>query len=228
MFGGRRRKVRAKSTSTPAPPPPTTTSSVTTSEYLRNLSLAAQSELNLTQPPPYSLICPPQHSSVARPNQRRPRPTPVASTTSRSSPPTTFAVWTQPRHATTSPDVSRAAAIARQGADSFNQHWQALSMEENAQETLQALISTKLDSVITSIDGEDFRGEERDLVIKEDPLLGLRGGGDSAGREVSRGANKAISSAVTSTNYFAKANLYANSKLPPNLPPLQLYVLSSA
>ncbi|KAK3177041.1 hypothetical protein OEA41_008367 [Lepraria neglecta] len=97
-------------------------------------------------------------------------------------------------------------------------------MEENAQETLQALISTKLDSVITSIDGEEFGGKEQDLVIKEDPLVGLRGGGDSAGREVARGANRAISTAVISTNYFAKVHLYANSKLPPNLPPLQLYL----
>ena len=218
MFGGRR-KVRAKTTSTLASP---TTSSLVSADYLRNVSVAAQSELNLTQPPPYSLICPPQHSSVARSNQRQPRPPAVASTTSRSSPPSTFAVWTQPRHARTSLDVTRASEVARQGAKNFNKQWQALSMEENAQETLQALISTKLDSVITSIDGEEFGGKEQDLVIKEDPLVGLRGGGDSTGREVARGANRAISTAVTSTNYFAKVHLYANSKLPPNLPPLQL------
>ena len=218
MFGGRRRKVRAKTTSTPAP----TTSSLVSSDYLRNVSAAAVSELNLTQPPPYSLICPPQHSSVARSNQRQPRPLAAASTTSRSSPPSTFAVWTQPHHARTSLDVTRASEVARQGAKNFNKQWQALSMEENAQETLQALISTKLDSVITSIDGEEFGGKEQDLVIKEDPLVGLRGGGDSAGREAARGANRAISTVVTSTNYFAKVHLYANSKLPPDLPPLQL------
>ena len=58
--------------------------------------------------------------------------------------------------------------------------------------------------------------------ICEDIPLALRGGWGSTTREVSRGANRAISSAVKRTNYFAKANLYANSQLPPNLPPLNL------
>lgn len=87
------------------------------------------------------------------------------------------------------------------------------------------LISSKLDSVITSIDGEEFSGAEENLIIREESQSGLRGGWGFTNREVSRGANRAISSAVvspTSTNYFAKANLYANSKLPPHLPPLKL------
>lgn len=62
----------------------------------------------------------------------------------------------------------------------------------------------------------------RQTDISDDLPLTLRGGWGSASREVSRGANRAISSAVTSTNYFAKVNLYANSQLPPNLPPLKL------
>lgn len=105
--------------------------------------------------------------------------------------------------------------------NNFHNRWEEVTLEEITNGTLHALISTKLDAVITSIDGEDFRGEERELVIREVPMTGIRGGG-STGREVSRGANKAVSSAVTSTNYFTKANLYANSKLPPNLPSLQL------
>jgi hypothetical protein len=222
MFGVRRRKVRAKPTSTAAPP--STTSSTATSDvsadYICNISAAAQSETNLAQPPPYSLICPPQHSSVAHTNQQRPRPPTATSTTTRSSPPPTFAVWTQPHHARTSLDVSRASAVARQGNKNFNKRWEELTVQDNAQETLQALISTKLDSVITSIDGEEFGGREQDLLIKEDPLVGLRGGGDS--EAVSRGANRAVSTAIVSTNYFAKVHLYANSRLPPNLPPLQL------
>lgn len=58
--------------------------------------------------------------------------------------------------------------------------------------------------------------------IHEELPLALRGGWASTSRGVSRGANRAVSSAVKSINYFAKANLYANSHLPPNLPPLNL------
>lgn len=222
MFGVRRRKVRAKPTSTAAPPSTTlsTTTSDVSADYICNISAAAQSETNLAQPPPYSLICPPQHSSVAHSNQQQPRPPTATSSTTRISPPLTPAVWTQPHHARTSLDVSRASAVARQGTKNFNKRWQALTVQDNAQETLQALISTKLDSVITSIDGEEFGGREQDLLIKEDPLVGLRGGGDY--EAVSRGANRAVSTAIISTNYFAKVHLYANSRLPPNLPALQL------
>lgn len=92
--------------------------------------------------------------------------------------------------------------------------------------TLSDLIASKFDAVLTSIDGETFNGDERELVIHGDPQPLLRGGWGSASREVSRGANRAISSAVTSTNYFSKANFYANSRLPPNLPPFNLYLPS--
>lgn len=48
----------------------------------------------------------------------------------------------------------------------------------------------------------------------------LRGGWGT--REMSRGVNNAVSSTLISTNYFRKAYLYANSRLPSNLPPLKL------
>ncbi|KAI9702441.1 MAG: hypothetical protein M1836_000921 [Candelina mexicana] len=86
------------------------------------------------------------------------------------------------------------------------------------------LISNKLNAVITSIDGERFSGDERELAVYQYPqpvgsVLVI-----PATQEISRSANKAISSAVTSTNYFAKVNLYANARLPPNLLPLKLYM----
>lgn len=96
------------------------------------------------------------------------------------------------------------------------------SPEAIAHEALCDLISTKFDSVITSIDGEQFGGNEQELFIQDDVQSGLRGGWGLGNRQVSRGANRAITTAVVGTNYFAKVNLYANSKLPPNLPPLQL------
>lgn len=93
-----------------------------------------------------------------------------------------------------------------------------------ADEALCNLISEKFDTVITSIDGEAFAGHEQELEIYQDSPSGIRGGWGVTSREVSRGANRAISTAVVSTNYFAKVDLYANSRLSPHLPPLKLYV----
>ena len=61
-------------------------------------------------------------------------------------------------------------------------------------------------------------------MIDESFQSGLRGGWGS--RQASRGANRAISTAILSTNVFDKVNSYANSRLPPNLPPLKLYLPS--
>lgn len=54
--------------------------------------------------------------------------------------------------------------------------------------------------------------------IYEEPSPAIRGGGPTT-REVS---NRVITSAIISTNYFTKVNLYANSRLPPHLPELKL------
>ncbi|MCJ1287030.1 hypothetical protein MMC26_006377 [Xylographa opegraphella] len=91
------------------------------------------------------------------------------------------------------------------------------------------LISCKFNAVITSIDEESFSGDERELIIHPTFDPGLRGGWGFSKAEVSRTANKAISTAVASpksSNYFAKVNLYANSQLPPDQPKLKLYIPS--
>ncbi|CZR61566.1 uncharacterized protein PAC_11463 [Phialocephala subalpina] len=90
------------------------------------------------------------------------------------------------------------------------------------------LISSKFDTIITQIDGERFSGDERELVVHAPPQPMLQQEQQTE-RGVSKGkskgmVNNSVSSALTSTNYFAKVNLYANSRLPPNLPPLKLYV----
>jgi hypothetical protein len=89
------------------------------------------------------------------------------------------------------------------------------------------LISSKLDSVITLIDQGRFTGDERELVIYPPPQPMLQQQTPYTERGISKGKSKGIvndsvSSALTSTNYFAKVHLYANSRLPPNLPPLKL------
>lgn len=91
------------------------------------------------------------------------------------------------------------------------------------QASLCDLIGDKFNDVISLIDEERFSGEERELVVKYEAPLNLRGGGRPA-QNVSRSANTAITNAITSTNYFSKANLYVNSRLPPDLPPLRVYI----
>jgi hypothetical protein len=92
------------------------------------------------------------------------------------------------------------------------------------------LISSKLDAVITQIDGEIFSGDERELAVYEQPPMWQQE--RERGQEHSRGKSKgmvdnSIGSALAGTNYFAKVNIYANSRLPPNFPPLKLQVIAS-
>lgn len=107
---------------------------------------------------------------------------------------------------------------------------------------LHDVIASKFDEVISSIDGETFAGKEDDLcmlldhlvlpnahdlrapVIQEEPGVNLRGGWGSGYRAAVSGADRRLTSAVLGTNYFAKAKLYANSRLPTDLPSLHLSI----
>ena len=105
----------------------------------------------------------------------------------------------------------------------------------NQSAALCDLITSKFDNIITLIDGEQFSGDERELAVMSPPQpMWKQQQEESAyseralGKGKSKGmVNNSVSSALTSTNYFAKVYLYANSRLPPNLPPLKLYVLLS-
>lgn len=90
-------------------------------------------------------------------------------------------------------------------------------------------ISSKFDAVVTLIDGEKFSGDDKELDILESfepvheldrsiiPGHKVKSHGKSKG-----GAGCPITSTITSVNHFAKVNLYANSRLPLNLPPMKL------
>lgn len=172
------------------------------------------------QPPRYSVLFPPEQISLPQP----PRPSfhlPHTSPPIPSSPLPPPAERNGCRTAPSDAAITRPIVnFERPSNNTFIQ--QQASPEAIAQEALRDLISTKFDSVINSIDGEQFYGHDQELVVHNDSQSGIRGGWGLASRQVTRGANRAISTAVVGTNYFAKANLYANSRLPPNLPPLQL------
>ncbi|KAH8588974.1 Alpha/Beta hydrolase protein [Bisporella sp. PMI_857] len=93
-------------------------------------------------------------------------------------------------------------------------------------------IAAKFNAVVTQIDSESFSGKESDLAIYQEPQPLWQqeqqpSGYDSqiTSQGKSKGmVNNSVSSALTTTNYFSKVNLYANSRLPPDLPPMKLYI----
>ncbi|KAF2270183.1 alpha/beta-hydrolase [Lojkania enalia] len=88
------------------------------------------------------------------------------------------------------------------------------------------LISSKLNAVITSIDEERFSGREQDLLMYPDSE------GYPSTSTVRTDASRALrpnpvypsSKGGRGSNHFSKAWLYANSRLPPYLPPFKLYL----
>ncbi|KAG9246955.1 Alpha/Beta hydrolase protein [Calycina marina] len=91
-------------------------------------------------------------------------------------------------------------------------------------------LASKFNAAVTQIDNGCFGGDERDLAVSQQPHpvwqqeQQVSGYGES-GQEKSKGiVSNGVSSALTTTNYFSKVSLYANSRLPPNLPPMKLYM----
>ncbi|KAK1998022.1 alpha/beta-hydrolase [Colletotrichum falcatum] len=97
--------------------------------------------------------------------------------------------------------------------------------------------------VMTLIDRDRLKGNEKALFSYQQddgapsgpppppPGDGKRGGGGGARKRTkekepssSKAQSTAVATSVVSGNYFAKVELYANSRLPMNLPPLRLYM----
>ncbi len=207
--------------STLLPTTPSTTFPVH-SAILPVLPFDALPSPSLDPPPPYAVLCPSGHDCAPQPPPRPPK-VPIPTTTTRrmiGAPQITHSIHTPQILPSTTLPISSHKGV-KSNSNGLVEVRQ-MSLEPAIDEILCDLISTKLDAVITAIDKETFAGQEIELTICEDRPSGIRGGGRITSREVSRGANKAISSAVVSTNYFAKVNVYTNSRLPPNLPPLKL------
>ena len=214
------RKQVAKTTPPETSPPPITTSSIPSSNP--PLPLRTHLQPQADHPPRYSLLFPLDQISLPQ-RPRQPSHSSLHLTPASSSPsPPPPTLNDDFRPTSSYMPLARPVNHSEYPVDDIFIEQERPSPEAIAREALCDIISTKFDAVITSIDGEQFGGEEQELLIQDDVQSGIRGGWGLGGRQVSRGANRAITTAVVGTNYFAKANLYANSRLPPNLPPLQL------
>ncbi|KAF2434409.1 alpha/beta-hydrolase [Tothia fuscella] len=110
---------------------------------------------------------------------------------------------------------------ASQSVSNLNESWNQMSTQYlNQGAALCDRISSKFDSVITCMDEEKFSGDERDLQIYQPGS-----GPHQVYADSSRSTSQTVSTiASTSTNHFAKVWSYSNSRLPPYLPPLKLYI----
>ncbi|KAL9097581.1 MAG: hypothetical protein Q9165_000477 [Trypethelium subeluteriae] len=108
------------------------------------------------------------------------------------------------------PGPSRAAG-ARHGLQDSTAHYM------NRGAALCDRISSRFNEIITSMDGQGFRGDEREMYIQYSAAPGAQ----FASRSLSE---PAVPNLKYSSNYFAKVWQYANSRLPPHLPPLKVYM----
>ncbi|USP77473.1 uncharacterized protein yc1106_04747 [Curvularia clavata] len=92
---------------------------------------------------------------------------------------------------------------------------------------LYDVITSKFDSVITSIDDEKFSGKEQDLMMELGDQLEEETSRPSPpleGRRPVRAEVYPKPSSEKGSNHFSKVWLYSNSRLPPHLPPFKVYL----
>lgn len=93
---------------------------------------------------------------------------------------------------------------------------------------LYDIISSKFDSVITSIDDDHFSGKEQDLMMEfsEQQQEEAQRTSPPLGEPRRRRQHdvQSHSSSDKGSNHFSKVWLYSNSRLPPHLPPFKVYL----
>jgi hypothetical protein len=122
------------------------------------------------------------------------------------------------------------------GAHIFNDgipYWRQQSTQYlNQGAALYDLISSKFNSVVTSIDNERFSGDEHELWVQPPSPAAQKSLVVATKKDVVKDKSKnsskddtgcPIATKIAHTNYFAKVNLYANSRLPLDLPVVKLY-----
>ncbi|ORY71017.1 Alpha/Beta hydrolase protein [Pseudomassariella vexata] len=99
-------------------------------------------------------------------------------------------------------------------------------------------IQSRFNDVMTLIDRDRLLGNEKELftyqslpaatppssVASQPPTLEKHTPKKSGKKDAPKGQTTAVASSLISGGYFAKVELYANSRLPMNLPPLRLYI----
>jgi hypothetical protein len=88
------------------------------------------------------------------------------------------------------------------------------------------VISNKFDAVINSIDGEQFSGQEQDLLIYDNSQQTSQTSSPPPGESRDQAPNPArqMVGKEKGSNHFSKVWLYSNSRLPPHLPPFKVYM----
>ncbi|RYP23471.1 hypothetical protein DL766_007508 [Monosporascus sp. MC13-8B] len=102
----------------------------------------------------------------------------------------------------------------------------------NQDATIHTTIWAEFNNVMTLIDGDHLSGHEKDLFTYESGRPSSDNMAQSPQmpgdcpmedtKDLPKGQSAAVASSLISKGYFSKVDLYANSKLPPNFPPLQL------
>ncbi|PVI06441.1 alpha/beta-hydrolase [Periconia macrospinosa] len=86
-------------------------------------------------------------------------------------------------------------------------------------------ISDKFDTVITSIDGGVFSGDERDLYIYDDlSQTSISTSPPTGAVQDRKASNHRNANSDKGSNFFSKVWLYSNSRLPIHLPPFKIYM----
>jgi hypothetical protein len=88
---------------------------------------------------------------------------------------------------------------------------------------LYDMISSKMDNVINSIDGERFSGQEQDLLVYDNTSQQSLSSNPAQEESRSNPARQMVGSDKGS-NHFSKVWLYSNSRLPLHLPPFKVYM----
>lgn len=111
-------------------------------------------------------------------------------------------------------------------------HYRTQLLNQSA--ALYDQISSRFDDVVTLIDRDRYVGSEKNTVLYQPgmappPPIGspsgpalAKGPKKSSSRNQPKGQTTALATSVMSDSYFAKVDLYANSRLPMHLPPFKL------
>ncbi|KAI0403976.1 alpha/beta-hydrolase [Xylaria palmicola] len=141
------------------------------------------------------------------------------------------------RLGSTSELIQMPANVINQFVDDGLPRWHAYGTQlVNQSAALYDRLSSKFDDVMTSIDRDKFVGNENDLFMYQQPsqaassppdpmhhpVLSKGNQGKKKARVAPKGQTSAVAASLITTGYFAKVDLYANSRLPLDLPPLRV------